>query len=352
MAEKRASEKKFQAAAHDPAPWQAISSAEQKFRPMAKQAYFRTVRPTFAETAVDIVRYVEQVTKPDSERLPGFHDAQLQSLRYQLLSPAPVYLNLQKTLLTTDLREAQQQLGPNDTFVKAALNGAASPEAAADAAFQGTKMTDPAVRKALLEGGVRAVQASQDPLVKFALRVEPVLRETTEWVRAEEQLGKDRFAIYGKSIYPDATFTLRLAYGSVKGYPMNGTVAPPKTTFYGLYNRADGFDGKAPFNLTPRFADGRNQLNLATPLNFVNTCDIIGGNSGSPVINRNGELVGLIFDGNIESLVGAFVYDERTNRAVAVHPAAMLEALRKLYQAGALANELESGSGSAQQAAR
>ena len=146
--------------------------------------------------------------------------------------------------------------------------------------------------------------------------------------------------MYGKSTYPDATFTLRLSYGAVKGYPMNGTIAPPKTTLYGLFDRADGFDGKPPFNLTPRFADGRNQLNLAAPLNFVNTCDIIGGNSGSPVIDRQGQLVGLIFDGNIESLVGAFVYDEITNRAIAVHPAAMLEAVRKLYHADALADEL------------
>ncbi len=330
--------------------WDRIAAAEQKFRPRAKEAHFRTLSPTFAETAMEIVRYVEEVRKPDGERLPGYHDAQLESLRFQLLSPAPVYLAMEQALLATGLDQAQHQLGSGDAFVKAAFNGANSPAQAAAAAFQGTKLMDVSVRKALLEGGESAVKASQDPLIAFARRVEPVLRETSEWVRneirsvesrASEQLGQARFAIYGKSVYPDATFTLRLSYGTLKSYPMNGTEAPYQTTFYGLYDRSTGFGGKPPFDLTSRYVTGRTTLDLAIPLNFVNTCDIIGGNSGSPVINRNGELVGLIFDGNIESLVGDFVYDERDNRAVAVHPGGMMEALRKLYHADALADELE-----------
>lgn len=334
----------------DGGAWQAIAMAQQKLRPRAKELYFRSLWPTFADTAVEIVRYTEQLQKPDADRLPGYHDAQLSSLRFQLLSPAPVYLALQQRLLTTVLGVAQQNLGASDAFVRAAFNGAATPAAAAAAALANTKLTDPAVRKALLDGGLAAVQASQDPLIAFARRVEPVQRETTEWFRNEiqsverqagEQLGLARFAIYGKSTYPDATFTLRLSYGTVKGYPMNGTVAPYETTFYGLYNRADGFNNKPPFNLPDRYRKAVSVLNLATPFNFVNTCDIVGGNSGSPVINRNGELVGLIFDGNIESLVGTYVYDESNNRAVAVHPGAMMEALRKLYHADALVNELE-----------
>ena len=141
--------------------------------------------------------------------------------------------------------------------------------------------------------------------------------------------------------YPDATFTLRLSYGTVEGYPYNGTIAPPFTTFYGLYDRAASFSDKPPFDLTPKEEAARGKLDLSTPLDFVTTGDIIGGNSGSPVVNRAGELVGLIFDGNIESLAGDYVYDGAKNRAVAVHSAGMIEGLRKLYGANALADELE-----------
>jgi len=158
---------------------------------------------------------------------------------------------------------------------------------------------------------------------------------------AGEKLGKARFAVYGKNAYPDATFTLRLSYGTVDGYPYNGTIAPPVTTFYGLYDRSASFSNKTPWDLTPKEAAARDKLDLATPMDFVSTNDIIGGNSGSPVVNREGELVGLIFDGNIESLAGDFVYDGTKNRAVAVHSAGMLEALRKIYGVEGLADELE-----------
>jgi hypothetical protein len=157
---------------------------------------------------------------------------------------------------------------------------------------------------------------------------------------AGERLGKARFAVYGHAAYPDATFTLRLSYGTVAGYPMNGTKAPPKTTFYGLFDRAFSFNLQGPFALPSRYAEGLHNLDLSTPLDFVTTNDIIGGNSGSPVINRKGEIVGLIFDGNIESLVGDYVYDETTNRSVAVTTNAITEALSKLYKTGDLVREL------------
>lgn len=212
-----------------------------------------------------------------------------------------------------------------------------------------TKIADPALRKTLVEGGQAAVDASTDPLIAMARRIDPIRPEQIKWfeknvqsveLRAGKELGKARFAVYGKNIYPDATFTLRLSYGRVLGYPMNGTQAPYKTTMYGLYGRAASFDYKAPFNLPKRYVDGKNKLDLVTPFNFVTTNDIIGGNSGSTVVNRNGDIVRPIFDGNIQSLVGDFVYDSYQNRSVAVRTAAMTEALNKLYGAQSLVDEL------------
>src|SRR5205814_3785358 len=230
----------------------------------------------------------------------------------------------------------------------AALNGK-TPAQVASEVIRGTKLTDPAVRKALAEGGEAAVNASTDPLVVLARKVDPFFREIRKQYEegvesvvtgASEKIAKAKFAIYGKSVYSDATFTLRLAYGTVKGYPMNGTKAPSKTTFYGLFDRSAGFDNKPPFNLTPRVQGRRESIDLNTPLNFVLTADIIGGNSGSPVVNRNGEFIGVIFDGNIESLVLDFAYTEEQARAVSVCSQAIIEALRKVYDASHLADEL------------
>ena len=216
--------------------------------------------------------------------------------------------------------------------------------------MEGTRLADPAFRKSLLDGGEAAVAASNDPMIVAARRVDPVWRASYQYMRdnissvleaAGEKLGKARFAVYGKNAYPDATFTLRLSYGTVDGFPYNGTIAPPFTTFYGLYDRAASFSNQPPFDLTQKEAAAREKLDLATPLDFVSTGDIIGGNSGSPVVNREGEMVGLIFDGNIESLAGDYVYDGAKNRAVAVHSAGIIEGLRKIYGAGALADELQ-----------
>ncbi len=236
-------------------------------------------------------------------------------------------------------------------FIKTVLNGRPPAEVAQEL-IRGTKMGDPSVRKQLIEGGESAVAASTDPAVVMARKVDPIVRELRKWqedniesveTKAGEKIGEARFKVYGKGAYPDATFTLRISYGTVKGYPMNGTQAPPNTTFYGLYDRAYSFGMKPPFELPARYLERKDRLDLTTPLNFVSSCDIIGGNSGSPVINRNAELVGLIFDGNIESLVGNYVYNGENNRAVAVHSSGMMEALRKLYDASPLADELQLG---------
>jgi Peptidase S46 len=330
--------------------WDEIASAAKTLEANLQPYRFRSLQgASLAAEAVTIVQYVEQVKKPDGERLPGFHEAQLPSLRFQLFSPAPFYLPMEQALLANDLGASLKELGPDDPYARQALDGHAPPEAAREA-FAGTKMGDAAFRRSLVEGGEAAVAASKDPLISFARRVNPQILAMIKWhedkvegleTRAGEKIGKARFAVYGESTYPDATFTLRLAYGTVKGYPMNGTEAPPHTTLYGLYDRAYSFDLKPPFNLPERWLQLKDKLDLATPLDFVTTCDVVGGNSGSPVINREGKLVGIIFDGNIESLVGYFVYNEKDNRSVAVATPAIIQALRKVYDAGALADELE-----------
>jgi hypothetical protein len=313
-----------------------------------KQQFFRSLDSQLGTLAVQIVTYVAELQKPNGERLQGYHDSQLESLKHRLFSPAPIYPELEIARMSSALELDQKEMGPDDPWVKAVLNGG-SPKDVASSLVNGTKLQDPAVRKTLIDGGPAAVDASSDPMIVMARRIDPIRREQIKWFednvesverRAGELLGRARFAAYGKNSYPDATFTLRLSYGQVLGYPMNGTVAPSKTTFYGLYDRAASFNYKVPFDLPKRYLDGRDQLDLATPFNFVTTNDIIGGNSGSPVVDRNGNLVGLIFDGNIESLVGDFIYDSYQNRAVAVHTAAMTEAMKKLYGAQKLVDEL------------
>jgi hypothetical protein len=329
--------------------WETVARAEQRGHDLYKPFRFRQLRgSSLAGLAANIVTYATEVTKPDGQRLDGFHDSQLASLRIQLLSPAPSYPTMDEVVLGDALQQSLDELGGDDPFIKAALGGRPAGDVA-HTVMSGTKVSDPSFRKTLVDGGLPAVTASVDPLLVLARTVDSIVRAArTAWEQdvlsveaaAGEKLGRGRFTAYGRSTYPDATFTLRLTFGVVKGYPMNGTLAPPMTTFYGAFDRSKSFGGKPPFDLPARYAQRKNLLNLATPLNFVSTCDIIGGNSGSPVVNRQGELVGLIFDGNIESLIGRVIYNESVNRAVAVHSAAMIEALRKLYDAGTLADEI------------
>ncbi len=339
--------------------WDQIARAEEVLlQRFAEYSHRRMPGFRLPRLALGLVRYIQETRKPDAERMDGYHDAQLPSLRFRLFSPAPVYPEMEEFLLADQLRYMVEKLGPDDEFVKLALGGK-TPEEKAHEVISGTKMGDPDFRKKLAEGGPDALARCTDPLVAWARTLEPPLHELYDWYEANvrsvtqaagEKLGAARFAAYGKSTYPDATFTLRLSYGAVKGYPMNGTQAPPVTTFYGLFDRAHSFGLKRPWLPPARFLERKDRLDLSTPLNFVSTCDIIGGNSGSPVINAKGELVGLIFDGNIESLVGRFVYDETANRAVAVHAGAMIEALEKLYDAQFLVDEIlgREGSGAVQ----
>lgn len=329
--------------------WGKIAAAQKKYGEKRLLITYRRYDPTkVAGLASTVVRYVAETAKPNDKRWEEFRDSNLESLRFRLFSPAPMYPDMEEFLMARTLQDALDQLGPKDEYVRAALGGRKPADVAKDL-IAGTKLFDPAERKYLVEGGTKAVAASQDPLIVWARTLDPIYRAQRKWYEDEiesvliaegNRIAKARFAAYGKSTYPDATFTLRLSYGKVAGYEAGTTLVAPFTTFYGLYDRALGHSEKPPFDLAPKVKAAREKLNLATKVNFVTTNDIIGGNSGSPVVNAKGEYVGLIFDGNIPSLVGRYAYDETRNRAVAVHSSGILEAMWTIYGMDALVDEL------------
>ncbi len=294
-----------------------------------------------------LLRAAEEKPKPNAERLREFGEAGLESLEFQLFSEEPIYNDFEQLKLANSLTWLTTQLGYSDPLVQKVLAGQ-SPRERASQLVLGTKVKDVAFRKKLYNEGQAAVDAAKDPMIELARLVDPEARAVRKIVETETEvkqqahalIGKARFAIQGTNTYPDATFTLRLAYGAVKGYEEDGKWVPFETTFAGLYQHAAEHHHRPPFDLPPRWVDRKERLDLSTPFNFVNTADIIGGNSGSPVINRNAEFVGIIFDGNIQSLVLDFIYTEEQARAVAVHSRGIVEALRKVYDAGDLADEL------------
>ena len=295
-----------------------------------------------------LVRLAEENEKPNTQRLREYSDATRSSLELQLYSSAPIYTDLELTKLTDSLGYLAEKLGGDHPLVQKVLSGQ-RPAARAAEWIGGSKLKDVGERKRLATGGKAAIDQSQDPLIKLARLVDPesraVRKQYEEQVveverQAYAQIAKALFAIEGPNRYPDATFTLRMSFGTIKGYNENGLPIPPWTTMGGAFDHADKHGNKPPWSLPKTWHDRRGQIDAKTPFNFVSTCDIIGGNSGSPVVNRAGEFVGIIFDGNLQSLVGDFLYDESQNRAVSVHSASIIEALKKIYGAETLAAEL------------
>jgi hypothetical protein len=331
--------------------WDQVAAAYRELPAMAKRiAYSSILLSRLGTIASNLVRYSEEIRKPNDQRADEFRDSKLEALKFSLFSPAPIYPDLEEAVLAAWLEEAQKRLGVGDPFVQAALQGS-TPAAVAKAVVSGTKLGDVAARKALFEGGADQVAKSDDPMIALARRIEPVIRELRAWneekiksveASAGQKIAAARFAVYGKNVYPDANFNLRISYGKVAGYEEDTTLVPYKTTFFGLYDRAQSFDEKPPYDLPKRYREGKAKLDLSTPINFVYTADTIGGNSGSPVINRNAEIVGVNFDSNIQKLPNRYwhVEDNEGGRAVAVHSAAIIEALRKLYDAEKLAAEI------------
>ncbi len=333
--------------------WAQIEKAYKAYPATAKRISFSSLEfGRLGQLASQFVRYADESKKPSNQRYPEFRDERLAGVKANLTSGAPIYPALEESLLAAWLDAAQKTLGANDPFVKAALGGA-TPAEAAKQLINNSKLADQKFRKSLFDGGAEAIAKSDDPLIALARKVEPIIRELRLWketkidavdTAAGEKIAKARFAVYGKTIAPDANFQLRIEFGTVAGYEEDTTLVPYKTTFYGLYERAASFNEKAPFDLPQRIRDGKNKLDLTTPFNFVYTADTIGGNSGTPVLNRNAEIVGINFDSNVQKLPNRYLYIDETegSRAVGVHCSAIVEALQKLYGARDLVKELRS----------
>ena len=331
--------------------WEAIARAHQSYATFARERRvfdlgggFNTSLFGYART---IVRMAAEREKPNAERLPEFTDARLPGLQAALGADAPFFADFEKLQLADSLGYMIELL-PNDPLVKQIMQGK-TPEARAAELIDGSKLNDAAYRKQLASASSTDIEASTDPMIVLARTIDAKGRELRRRYENEvtgveranyAKIARARFDQEGTKLYPDATFTPRLSYGTVKGYTENGKRVTPFTTLGGLYDRAAGFKYQFPYNLPPRWMEKKSAINLKTPFNFVSTDDIIGGNSGSPTINKEGELIGLIFDGNIQSLVGNFIYDESVNRAISVDVRAMTEVLRKVFDANQIADEL------------
>ena len=332
--------------------WDLIAKAHQVYpsyirerRIFEQAAGFNSTLFTYART---LVRLAAENQKPNTDRLPEFTDARRASLEHALYSPAPIHEDFEKLKLADSLGFMVELLGADNALVKQVLDGK-TPEARANDLITGTKLNDPAFRKQLAAGGQKAIEDSTDPIIVIARQIDAKAREVRKRYDSEvfgveranyARIARALFETEGTKLYPDATFTLRLSYGTVAGYTENGKKVGPFTTLGGLFARSDQFKKQFPYNLPQRWYDKKTAIDLNTPFNFVSTNDIIGGNSGSPTINQNGELVGLIFDGNIQSLVGDFMYDGSVNRAISVDSRGMLEILKKVFNANEIVAEL------------
>jgi len=296
-----------------------------------------------------LVRAAEEKPKKNQERLREFRDSALESMELQLFSEEPIYDEYEIVKLADGLTFMASILGYKHPIVVSSLAGKSPQQRAAELVL-GSKLKDVNERKRLYKEGKKAITTSKDPILLLALAVDAESRKIRKRMEIEveepkrqayAEIAKVKFALEGTSTYPDATFTLRLAFGTVKGYEENGKKVPAETYYAGLYERSTEHMNKTPFDLPQRWVDKKGKLDMKVPLNFICTADIIGGNSGSPVVNKDAEVVGLIFDGNIQSLVLDFAFTEEQGRAVSVHSQGMIEALRKVYEATNVADELE-----------
>jgi hypothetical protein len=331
--------------------WDNIAKAQTRLRQIRKPYNFIERGLGFNSKlfgiARTLVRASAELPLANEKRLDELRDAALPVVKQRLFSAAPIYDELETLTLTASLTKMREELGADHPFVKQVL-GKEAPEELAARLLKGTKLRDVATRKKLFEGGAAAIEAAAagDTMLTLVRAIDGdarAIRKTWETEvdavvkKNTELVAKARFEVEGTNQYPDATFTLRLSYGAVKGFEEAGQMVPPITTIGGIYERATGRD---PYALPASWVEARTKLDPATPFNVSTTNDIIGGNSGSPLINKEGELVGIIFDGNIHSLGGDFFYDPALNRSISVESAAISEALSKIYGATRVLEEL------------
>jgi hypothetical protein len=359
MAKKAAEEKAFrEALAKDPAlgkeygrAWDEIAAAEKAylsfFIPYSLFERGQAFNTVYLGAARSLVRLAMEKGKPNAERLREFRDAGLPSLKRNLLSPAPIYDEFETVKLADSLALLKEKLGDRPE-VQWVLNGR-TPEDAAKALIAGTKLKDMDVRKKYMDGTLEDIYLSNDSMIKLVLLIDPLsrglrLRNEREVASVETKNGaliaRAMFKLKGTSVPPDATGTLRLSFGPVKGYVENGKMIPYQTTFAGLYAKSAQNGNKDPYELPQSFIKNKSKVNPGLPINFVSTADSIGGNSGSPAVNRRGEVVGVLFDGNIQSLPCNFVYTDEVARSVMVHSQGIIEALLKVYDAKPLVDEI------------
>jgi hypothetical protein len=332
--------------------WDRIAGAQEALAVFEREYALLELGDAFESPLFRIARYLvrlaEEKPRPSGDRLREYRDSNLASLEFQLFSPAPIDAPLEQAKLAASLGFLAENLGGEDPIVVQVLAGKAPAQRAAEL-VGGTKLFDPAERRKLADGGKAAVAASADPLIRLAVQVDgearrlrKIYEDGVEEVerQAYGHIARARFALYGTSQAPDATFTLRLAFGVVRGYEDENGKVPFHTTFGGAFERADKLGHHEPFELPKRWLEGKGRIDLDTPFNFVSTADTIGGNSGSPVLNRAGEFVGINFDRNRHGLVRNFVYTDEKARHIAVHGRGILHALEKLYGAGELVREL------------
>jgi hypothetical protein len=325
--------------------WDDVAAAYNQFRPYSKEYSLTTlVLSDLFNIARHVLRLPEEMKKPSDKRLREYRDSALPSLEQEIYSPAPITDSLEIAVLAEDFRFMQAQLGSDHELVKKILDGK-TPEQAAEMYVKSSKLKDVAERKRLA-GDLAAVQKSDDGMIGLARILDRPNRELRKryedsieasLTTSASKIAQARFATKGSSTYPDATFTFRIEYGPVKGYTLDGKKVPYATNFAGLYRHATGVE---PFKLPPSWEKAKSSLDLSTPFNFVTTVDSHGGNSGSPTVDTKGEVIGILFDGNIQSLPNRFVYTDEVSRSVHVASQGIVEALRKVYKTERLLKEI------------